>query len=176
MALWVLVHIQNLYGIEKELRETRASPKLRAMVRTQRAGPIYRRLFAGLEKLKAVGHHLPRSGIAKAINYTLKLKKELGVYLEDGRIEIDSNLVENAIRPTAVGKKNWLFIGDAEAGEHSAILYTLVECCRRRGIDPEAYFKDILIRLPNTTNWKVKDLTPEAWAKAHKAQPHQKAA
>ncbi len=176
VAVWVLVHIQNLYGIEKELRESRASPKLRAVVRAQRARPIYRRLFAGLEKLRALGHHLPRSGIAKAIHYTLKLKKELGVYLENGRIEIDSNLVENAIRPTAIGKKNWLFIGEAEAGERSAILYTLVECCRRRGIDPEAYFRDILTRLPNTTNFQIKDLTPEAWAKAHKVQGLKKAA
>jgi hypothetical protein len=62
-------------------------------------------------------------------------------------------------------QKNWLFIGEAEAGERSAILYTIVECCRRRGIDPFAYLRDILTRLPSATNWQVKDLTPEAWAR-----------
>ena len=54
--------------------------------------------------------------------------------------EIDNNLVENAIRPTAVGKKNWLFIGEAEAGERSAILYTIIEACRRRDLYPFAEF------------------------------------
>jgi hypothetical protein len=100
-------------------------------------------------------------------NYALNLWPLLGVYLDDGRIEIDQNLVENAIRPTALGKKNWLFIGEAEAGERSAILYTIVESCRRRGLDPYAYLRDILTRLPNATNWQIADLTPEAWAKEH---------
>ena len=69
--------------------------------------------------------------------------------------------IKNAIRPTALGKKNWLFIGEAEAGERSAILYTIVECCRRRGIDPYAYLRDILTRLPSATNWQITDLTPK---------------
>ena len=73
--------------------------------------------------------------------------------------------IKNAIRPTALGKKNWLFIGKAEAGERSAILYTIVESCRRRGLDPYAYLRHVLTRLPVSTNWQIKDLTPEAWAK-----------
>ena len=72
--------------------------------------------------------------------------------------------IKNAIRPTAIGNRNWLFIGEAEAGNRSAILYTIVECCRRRGLDPAAYLRDILIRLPSSTNWQIKDLTPEAGA------------
>jgi transposase len=72
----------------------------------------------------------------------------LGVYLQDGRVEIDNNLVENAIRPTAIGKKNYLFFGDAGAGQRSAIIYSIVESCRRRGIDPHAYLRDVLARLP----------------------------
>jgi hypothetical protein len=71
-----------------------------------------------------------------------------------------------SIRPTAVGKKNWLFIGEAHAGNRSAIVYTLVECCRRRGIDPLAYLKDVLTRLPAATNWTIGELTPGAWAAA----------
>jgi hypothetical protein len=74
--------------------------------------------------------------------------------------------VENAIRPTALGKKNWLFIGEAEAGEPSAILYTIFESCRRRGLDPYAYLRDILTRLPSATNWQIKDLTSEAWSRS----------
>ena len=63
-----------------------------------------------------------------------------------GRVEIDNNRVENPIRPTAVGKRNWLFMGEAGAGQRGAILYTVVESCRRRGIDPHAYLKDVLAR------------------------------
>ncbi len=74
--------------------------------------------------------------------------------------------LENAIRPTAVGKKNWLFIGAAEAGKKTAILYTILESCRRRGIDPLAYLHDVLTRLPLATNHTVHELTPENWAKA----------
>ena len=73
--------------------------------------------------------------------------------------------MENAPRPTAIGKKNWLFIGEAQAGERGAILYTLVESCRRRRIDPYAYLRDVLTRLPNMTNWQIKEITPEAWTK-----------
>ena len=81
-------------------------------------------------------------------------------------MEIDNNLVENAIRPTAVGKKNWLFVGEAGAGQRGAILYTLIESCRRRWIDPHAYLRDVLTRLPSMTNWQIKDITPEAWARS----------
>ena len=63
------------------------------------------------------------------------------------------------IRPTALGKKNWMFIGAAEAGERAAILYTIVECCRRRGLDPYAYLRNILARLPSVTNWQIPQLT-----------------
>ena len=83
--------------------------------------------------------------------------------------------MENAIRPTAIGKKNWLFIGEAEAGQRGAILYTLIESCRRRGLDPHAYLRDVLTRLPSMTNWQIKDITPEAWAKAQRRPPLQAA-
>ena len=99
-----------------------------------------------------------------ALDYILNLWPLLGVYLDDGRIEIDNNNVENAIRPTALGKRNWLFIGEAEAGERSAILYSIVECCRRRGLDPYAYLRHVLTRLPFAINWQIGELTPQAWA------------
>jgi len=73
--------------------------------------------------------------------------------------------VENAIRPTALGKKNWLFVGEAAAGDRGAILYTLIECCRRRSIDPYAYLKDVLTRLPKMTNHQIHAVTPAAWTK-----------
>jgi hypothetical protein len=81
-------------------------------------------------------------------------------------VELDNNLVENAIRPTAIGKKNWLFFGSAEAGQRSAVMYTLVANCRLHGVEPYAYLKDVLERLPRTTNQHVAELTPLRWKNA----------
>jgi len=165
MAAWLLRQIGHLYRLERQLRLTRTGPQGRRALRAHQARPIYQRLQRVLIHLKRKKRYLPRSRMGQAIDYTLNLWPLLGVYLDDGRIEIDQNLCENAIRPTALGKKNWLFIGDAEAGERSMIIYTIVECCRRRGLNPYAYLRDILTRLPNATNWQIADLTPEAWAK-----------
>lgn len=85
-------------------------------------------------------------------------------------MELDNNLVENAIRPTAIGKKNWLFFGSEEAGERSAVIYTLVANCRMHGVEPCAYLKDVLERLPTATNQTVTQLTPLNWKKARQAQ------
>ena len=92
----------------------------------------------------------------------------LEVYPGDGRVEIDNNLVENAIRPTALGRKNWLFIGAEDAGWRSAIVYSLIQSCRTHGVEPFAYFKDVLTRLPAMTNHQVPTLTPRAWARARR--------
>ena len=73
------------------------------------------------------------------------------VYLEHGEVEIDNNLIENALRPTAVGKKNWLFIGQPEAGERSAVIYTLLISAKAQGIDPQAYLKDLIEKLPEAS-------------------------
>ena len=102
--------------------------------------------------------------MGKAISYALHLWPQLEVYLHDGRIGIDNNPVENAIRPTAIGKKNWLFIGEARAGQRSAILYTLIESCRTHRIDPFEYLRTILTLLPTLTTGQIKDIIPAAWA------------
>ncbi|MDZ4286995.1 MAG: transposase [Prosthecobacter sp.] len=85
--------------------------------------------------------------------------------LPEGRArQIDNNLTENAIRPSAIGKKNWLFMGDAQSGDRAAAFYTLIGNCHREGIDAIAYLTDIFTRLPSETNQTVHRLTPKAWA------------
>jgi len=120
---WLLRQIGHLYRIERELRENKTVATLRAVARAHQSRPIYRRLHRLFTRLKTSRRYLPKSRMGLALDYALNLWPLLGVYLDDGRIEIDQNMVENAIRPTALGKKNWLFIGEAEAGERSAILY-----------------------------------------------------
>lgn len=173
-AGWVLLQIGHLYRIEARLRESRAGPRLRQAVRSAESRLILQRLHKALRRFQHSRRHLPQSALGRAIDYALSLWPMLEVYAKDGCVEIDNNPVENSIRPTAIGKKNWLFIGDAEAGQRSAILYTLIESCRARSLDPWAYLRDVLTRLPTMTNRQVKDVTPKAWAEARK--PKQRAA
>ncbi len=165
-AGWMVRHIQHLYRVEADLREHRAGPRLRQAVRASNSRPIVERIQRALIRLKASGRYLPQSLLAQAMDYALGQWSTLTVYLDDGRVEIDNNLVENAIRPTAIGKKNWLFVGDADAGERSAIIYTIIESCRRRGLDPYAYLREVLARLPRMTNWQIPEVMPEAWSKS----------
>jgi transposase len=165
-AGFILRQFQHLYRIEEELREHRAGPRLRQARRAAQSAPIIERIRNVLLGLKATRRFLPRSAMGQAIDYALEIWDSLLVYLVDGRVEIDNNMVENAIRPTAIGKKNWLFVGEADAGQRAAIIFTIIECCRRHDIDPYSYLRDVLTRLPAMTNWQVKDITPAAWANA----------
>jgi hypothetical protein len=138
---------------------------LRQAVRASQSRPVVERIQRALIMLKSNGRYLPQSLLGGAMDYALGQWPTLEVYLKDGQVELDNNLVENAIRPTAIGKKNWLFIGDANAGQRSAIIYTVIENCRRRGLDPFAYLRDVLTRLPNMTNRQIPEVTPQAWSK-----------
>lgn len=173
-ANFILCHIAALYRVEASLRKRKAGPGLREVDRAAVSRPILDRLERALKILKP--RFLPRSNMGKAIAYAQSIWSSLQVYLTAGRVEIDNNHIENAIRPSAVGKRNWLFIGAAEAGKKTAILYTIVESCRRRGIDPLAYLHDVLTRLPRYTNHTVHELTPENWTKARASSQKQYAA
>lgn len=175
LIAWILRQIGHLYRIEKELREAKAGPALREAVRASQSRMIHRRLKKLFDRL-ALRAILPKSSLGKAVGYALKEWSKLEVYLGDGRVEIDNNLVENAIRPTKLGAKNWLFIGCREAGQRAAILYTLVENCRRLGIDTREYLEDVLTRLPGMMAIDAVDLTPANWLRARHGKPLRKAA
>jgi len=170
-AGWFLRQIQSLYRIESQLRETKAGPQLRLAVRSAESRMIIERVGKALMRCKASRQHLPQSLLGQAIDYTLAQWGALQVYLTDGRVEIDNNLVENAIRPTAIGKKNWLFMGEAGAGQRGAIIYTLIESCRRRKIDPYAYLRDVLTRLPSAITTQVPEMLPAKWSSTPSPAP-----
>jgi hypothetical protein len=171
-AGWFIKQIQLLYRIESRLRDQKAGPALRQAVRASQSRPVVERIKRACTLLVQSKRFLPQDPISRAMAYAIAQMPGLEVYLEDGRIEIDNNLVENAIRPTAIGKKNWLFIGEAQAGDRSAIIYTVIESCRRHRIDPYAYLRDVLTRLPRMTMQQLPEILPAAWAKQ---QPLQKA-
>ena len=126
------------------------------------------RLYRAPVRLKTQQRFLPQSHLGKAIGYALHQWPSLHVMREDGRVEIDNNLVGHALRPTAIGKKNRLFIGAAAAGQRSAIISSVIECPfgRLRASGPFAYLREVFPRPPTMTNWQVQDLTPAAWAQA----------
>lgn len=149
---------QQLYAIEKKLKEINAAD--RTAYRNEHACPILEELHDWL--LSQIST-LPGSALGKAIDYTLNNWKELNVYLEDGRIPIDNNAVERAIRPIALGRKNWLFAGSPRGGQAAAIFMTLLTSAMRNGLNPADYLTDVLERLPTTAESDLPQLLPDAW-------------
>ena len=165
VAGWILHQIGILYGWEADLRESRAGPGAREAWRVSHSRMVVTRLKRALEKLQP--RYLPQSPPGQAISYALNQWPALERFLEHGEVEADNNGVENAIRPTAVGKKNWLFFGSEAAGSRNATVLTLVQNCRMHGVNPEEYLKDVLERLPRMTNQdNLKQLTPRQWQKS----------
>jgi transposase len=101
---------------------------------------------------------VPKSTLEQAVNYFLNDYDALVGYLKDGGLEIDNNLVENDIRPAAVGRKRWLFIGHPDAGWRSAVIYSILGSCRRRGLNPHEYLTDVLARLPSIKITQIHEL------------------
>lgn len=159
---WFLRQIQLLYQVEARLREANAGPDERAAARAAESRMVVERFHRVLLRVRST--RLPKSLLGTAIAYALGQWEGMTVFLGDGRVEIDNNLVENAIRPTALGKKNWLFVGEAGAGQRGAILYSVIESCRRRKIDPYAYLRDVLTRLPSMTTRQIDEIVPANWA------------
>ena len=163
---WMLEQIGHLYRVEAQLREQGANATLREVHRQSESRLVVERIGKALKR-KLV-EHLPKSPTGKAIAYALNLWEALEAYLSHGEVEIDNNLVENAIRPTALGKKNWLFFGSAAAGRQSAILYSILETCRKLGIDERDYLQDVLSRLPELSNHQMAEWTPAKWKQRQK--------
>jgi transposase len=163
-ALWFIGQMRQLYQIERELKD--ASPEQRRQGRLQKAPAIWLAMKRRAEAIRADPRVLPQSTLGKAARYLVNEYTALVGYLRDGRFEIDSNLVENDVRPSAVGKRRWLFIGHPDAGWRSAVIYTIIQSCRRYGINPQEYLTDVLGRLPSMTNSQVRELLPDQWRKA----------
>ena len=164
LAAWFVQQIGQLYAVEKKLREQKAGPALRQSIRAWQSQPVLIRLKRAMELIRR--KTLPQGLLGQAIDYALKRWPALTQFVEDGTLEIDNNLIENSIRPSALGKKNFLFFGHPEAGERSAVIYTLLGSCRRQGINPFDYLKDLFTRLPAAKISRIKEFTPATWSKA----------
>jgi hypothetical protein len=159
ITLPVLLLIQRIYQIETQTRQTAAPPPCRELIRRARSLPVARELHQFI-----LGHYKtqrPASNVGQALGYTLSQWEKILHCLSQGVLEIDTNLVENMIRPTKLGMKNWMFFGSLEAGTNNALIYTLLANCRGHDLDPEAYLVEVIKRLPhNATVEEAAFLTP----------------
>ena len=156
----ILSMIALLYKIEAEIKHL--SPDEKKAARQKKARPIIEiKIKPWLEA--GLTQHLPQSEMRKAIGYSLGIWKELQTYLLDGRIPIDNNLAENAIRPIALGRKNWLFVGSETGGHTAAILMTFCATCRKNKINTWAYLKDVLQRIQSHPAKRLHKLLPDQW-------------
>jgi hypothetical protein len=156
---------QRLYETEREAREGNLSYDGVKQLRQEKSVPV----LEAMEKWLIEGSLkvLPKSAIGTAINYTLNLWGRLKRYVEDGRFQIDNNLVENMIRPVALGRKNYLFAGShslprlvGEAAQKAAIVYSLLATCKLNGVEPFAWLKNTLAIIPDYPSNQIEKLLP----------------
>jgi transposase len=158
-----LARIGQLYEIERACAEIPAEE--RCVIRQRDAVPL---LIAFGEWLDEQSRkQLPKSPVGQAISYTRNQWDDLQTYTRDGELSIDNNVSERSVRAQAIGRKNYLFVGSDRGGRTAATLYSLVGSCKRHGVDPFAYLKDILERLPTHPADRLGELLPDAWIGAN---------
>lgn len=158
-ALPAVAMIKVLYEIEKEAKEL--ATEERYLLRQQKSVPQLKKIKEWLDNQKS--RVLPKSLTAKAINYALAQWAALNRYTENGDLEIDNNKSERAVKPIAIGRKNWMFAGNNNAGRTAAILYSFVDTCKRHKIDPWAYLNDVLTRINDMKMNELHLLLPDVW-------------
>jgi transposase len=152
-----LYEIGQLYEVERQIKGL--APEERARVRQEKATPILERFKTWLEQNRG----LPKSPWGQAVNYALNRWEKLSRYVEDGRIEIDNNLIENAIRPIALGRRNYLFTGSHDAAQRAAVIYSLLGTCKKHDVNPYDWLRDVLARIPTHPHKQLDELLPHIW-------------
>jgi len=153
----VLLEIQKLYAIERELKETTSEERKKQ--RLEKSLPIINELGKWL--FRESNNVLPKSSIGKAINYTKNLWDSLQSYLYDGDLHIDNNLVENSIRPNALGRKNYLFAGSHEGAQRTAMFYSFFGICKLNGVNPDKWLVKVLSQIADHKVNKLHELFPQ---------------
>lgn len=153
-----LTEVQKLYKIEDQLRQQEADHNTREEIRQLQAKPILQQLGQWL--LAEYPKVLPKSSIGEAIAYSLKRWNSLSEYIYHGIAEIDNNLVENQVRPLALGRKNYLFAGSRRGAKNAAICYSLIASAKLNGLNPFHYLYTVLRRLPNQPINRIEELLP----------------
>ena len=155
-----IVYISKLYKIEEEMKEAGLDAEAIKERRQKESYPIIQDFEKWMNSV--ADYFTPKSRMGRALTYTYALLPRLGRYVLDGRYNIDNNGIENAIRPLALGRKNYLFAGNHDAAIRAAIVYSLFSCCKAAGINTRAWLEDILLRLPGFKD-DISTLLPGNW-------------
>jgi transposase len=158
---WAIRKIRYLYMLERVAWNR--SPEERLKIRQEKEVPIIEELIKEIKERVAKADYLPKSKFSKALNYFMGLLPYLKNYTKHPNSRIDNNVAERAVRPLAIGRKNWLFFGSLNAGQHSAIIFSLIQTCRGLGINPREYLEDIFRRLMDHNSQKLDELLPDQW-------------
>lgn len=163
-ASHILTEVQKLYHIERHAENENLTAEAIVKLRREEAYPILQELEkwvkANLTKV------LPQSSIGRALIYLDNNFRRLGRYVNDGRYRIDNNLAENGVRALAIGRKNYMFCGNHEAANRTAIIYSLLGTCKINNVNPTEWFADVLHRINDTKTSQLKNLLPAEWAAA----------
>jgi len=154
----------QVYGVEREIKEGGLSGDASVAMRQQEAVPVLQALNKWMQE-EYPKIQLRKSPIAQAMAYCLPRWEKFCIYTTDARLQIDNNTVENAIRPVALGRKNYLFAGSHEAAQRAAMIYSLLATCKLHGIKPYEWLKDVLQRMHLYTTAGIEGLLPQTWVK-----------
>lgn len=169
LAAEAMERIGALYAVEREAKKRGLDDDERRALRQQHSAVLVDELFAWMAKTEA--SVLPKGPMGRALAYTLTLEDALRRFLDDGRLEMDNNAAERALRAVAVGRKNWLFFQTEGGGETAVVLLSLVMTAKAAGVDPRTYLRDLLLRVARETD--VAKLTPHGWKEHFQAEVEQ---
>jgi transposase len=159
----VLQEIQKLYTTERHAHLLNLNPEERKELRQKESVPVLQNLEKWMKE--QITEVLPKSSFGQALGYTLNLWYRLIRYVDDGRYEIDNNLIENSIRPVALGRKNYLFAGSHEAAQRAAMIYSFLGTCKMNNINPYQWLTDVLTRISDCKQSQLDMLLPSNWKK-----------
>jgi len=151
--------IQDLYEIERDASDQQLNDGQRKLLRQRKSTTILEELHTWLTD--EVSKVLPKSAIGQAIAYTLHLWYRLIRYVDDGKYEIDNNLIENTIRPVALGRKNYLFAGSHEGAQRAAMMYSFFGTCKVNNIEPFHWLTQVLTKIPDQSIHRLEELLPQ---------------
>lgn len=160
-AEYALQQIGQLYELERRISEEDLSKEQIEDLRKKEAYPILQNFEKWMDITYSQG--LPKSLLGKAISYTYGIYQRLARYVLDGRYRIDNNLAENAVRPMALGRKNYLFCSNHQSAERTAIIYSLLGTCKIYGINPTIWLTDVLDRIQDQSILRLDELLPHKW-------------
>jgi hypothetical protein len=160
-AVAMVKAMDDLFAIDRDAREAGLRLDERHILRQEKAAP----LVASIEKRLRQLHPtvLPKSAMGKAITYTLNLWQRLTVFLDQPMVELSNNLAENSMRGIALGRKNWIHLGDQQAGPKVAAILSIAETCKRQGLPLRDYLLDVLPGMADRKRSELANLTPTRW-------------